>query len=162
MNKNSVIFLENFLSCLPHWYKEYVERKVPKYGQKIGKERGNCYRKHEEISGRKAHTKNTEAWLKCFDNHRCLSQSEESKCIWTCGSIFTMCSRTFTLLWLRKTSVIVEMFQLSFCVFCVPFVQRSLHIFGKNFLFLFLFFCVIKNSSFKLPLFSTTTSLVSF
>ena len=34
------------------------------------------------------------------------------------GTIFTMCSHTFILFWLRKTSVIVKMFQLSFCV-CV-------------------------------------------
>ena len=29
--------------------------------------------------------KNTEASLKRFGNHRCLSQSEESKCMWTHG-----------------------------------------------------------------------------
>ena len=33
-----------------------------------------------------------------------------------CGAIFTMCSHTSTLFWSRKTSVIVENFQLSFCV----------------------------------------------
>ena len=56
------------------------------------------------------------------------------------GAVFTMCSHTFTLFWSRKTSVIVEKFQLSFLCLCVSFIQRSLNFFGKNFLFLFLFF----------------------
>ena len=42
---------------------------------KTGKERGNSYRKMK-ISPDEIHT---EASLICFDNHRCLSQSEESK-----------------------------------------------------------------------------------
>ena len=29
--------------------------------------------------------KYTETYLKCFDDHRCLSRSEESKCMWTQG-----------------------------------------------------------------------------
>ena len=41
-----------------------------------------------------------------------------------------------TLFWLRKTSVIVETYQLRFRV---PFIRRSFYFFGKNFLFLFLF-----------------------
>ena len=53
------------------------------------------------------------------------------------NAIFTVCSHTFTLFWSRKTSVIVETFHLSYCV---PFIRRSLNFFGKNFLFLFLFF----------------------
>ena len=36
-------------------------------------------------------TKGTQkAWLKWFDNHRCLLQSEESKCMWTHGKGGTM------------------------------------------------------------------------
>ena len=35
----------------------------------------------------------------------------------SCGAVFTVCSHTFTLFWLRKTSEIIEMFQLSFHVF---------------------------------------------
>ena len=38
----------------------------------------------------------------------------------------------------RKKSVIIEMFQLSFHVLCVPFIWRSLDSFGKSFLFLVL------------------------
>jgi hypothetical protein len=45
---------------------------------------------------------------------------------------------------MRKISVIVEMFNLSFRVFvCVPFVQRSLHFFSQRFLFLFLVFVLL-------------------
>ena len=33
----------------------------------------------------------------------------------------TVCKDTFTLFWLRKTSVIVEKFQLTFCVFMYVF-----------------------------------------
>ena len=40
---------------------------------------------------------------------------------------FTMCSHTFTLFWLRKTSVIVKIFLISFRVLRVPFFWRSLH-----------------------------------
>ena len=90
----------------------------------IGKERGNSYRKNEEFFRWKAH-KHTEA------------QSEE---LW-CGAIFTKDSHPFTLFWLRKTSVIVKMFQLSFCV---SFIQKKIHFCSKSFLsfpiFVLLFF----------------------
>ena len=58
------------------------------------------------------------------------------------SAVFTMCSHSFTVFWLRKTSVIVEMFQLSFCMFtCVcAFCLEISSFFGRNFLFLFLFF----------------------
>ena len=51
---------------------------------KIAKERGNSYRKNEEISGWKTN-KHTEASLKHLDDHRCFSRSEESKYVWTHG-----------------------------------------------------------------------------
>ena len=54
----------------------------------------------------------------------------------SCGAVFTVGSHTFTLFRSRKTSVIVEMFQLSSRV---PFIRRSLHFLGKIFLFLLLF-----------------------
>ena len=54
-------------------------------------------------------------------------------CIWI------VCSHTFILFWLRKTSVIVETYQESFHVLIVPFIRRSIHFFGKSFPFLFLF-----------------------
>ena len=41
-------------------------------------------------------------------------------------TVFTVCSHTFTLFWLRKTSVIIEMFQWSFHVFmCVFHLEIS-------------------------------------
>ena len=55
--------------------------------------------------------------LKVIDNHRCLSQSEETKCMWTHNKD----GSTFTLSWVRKTSVIVETYQLSFLVFMCAF-----------------------------------------
>ena len=76
-----------------------------------------------------------------FDNHRCHSQ-----CMWTHwkmasrDAIYTVCSYTLILFWLRKTSVIVEKFQLIFPVyFCLSF--RDIFVFSVNFLFLFLFLC---------------------
>ena len=51
-----------------------------------------------------------------------------------------MYSHTFTLFWSRKTSVIVEVFQLSFCVFVCAFPLEISSFFGKSFLFVFLFF----------------------
>ena len=37
----------------------------------------------------KGSDKHTEALLTCFDNRRCLSQSDESKCMWTHGKDVT-------------------------------------------------------------------------
>ena len=97
-----------------------------------------------------------EIWLKYFDNHRCLPQSEYSKCMWTCskhkshmqrygnlielwGAVFTACSGTFTLFWLRMTSVIVEIFLSSFPVFVGEFRLEISSFFDK--IFLLFFFC---------------------
>ena len=63
----------------------------------------------------------TEAKLKWFGNHRCLTRSESS---------------TLSLFWSRKTSVIVQIFQLNFCVL---FFWRSF-IFSKIILILLLYF----------------------
>ena len=41
------------------------------------KGKGKRFPKIEEISGGNAHTK---TYMKYFDDHRCLSQSEESEC----------------------------------------------------------------------------------
>ena len=41
--------------------------------------------------------------------------------------------------WFERHSVIVKIFQLSFCEF-VPFIRKSLHFVSKSFLFLFLIF----------------------
>ena len=54
-----------------------------------------------------------------WETHQGLSQSEEGKCTWTYskdGTIFTVCSRTFTILWLTRTSVIIKTFLLIFCL----------------------------------------------
>ena len=69
----------------------------------------------------------TEASLKRFDDHRCLSQSEESKYFW-----------------LRKTSVFVGTLQWNFRVLCVPFIRRSLHFLGVS--SFFPYFCLIHTS----------------
>ena len=73
---------------------------------------------------RKGTHKHMKTYSKYFDGHRYFSQSEESEYMWThdkdrvCGAVvFTMCSHTSTLFWLRKTSVIVKTFQLSFHTF---------------------------------------------
>ena len=62
----------------------------------------------------------------------------------SCCTIFTVCSHTFILFWLRKNSVSVKMYQLSLCVlfwFICAFIWRSLHFFHKSFQFLFHFLC---------------------
>ena len=63
------------------------------------------------------------------------------------GTIFTVCSHTFTLFWSRKTSMFVEMFQIKLPCVCVCISSRDLFIFifylfifGKSFLFFFFFF----------------------
>ena len=113
--------------------------------QKVGKERGNSYRKNEEISGWKARTharththtqKRKLDWNVSMITDVFLNQKRVNVCEYT---IFTMCLHTFTLFWSRKLSVIIKMFQLSFCV-VAPFVRKSLLFFSKRFVFFFLFF----------------------
>ena len=48
------------------------------------KRKGKLLPKNEEISGWKVHT-NTQKLNIYFNDHRCLSRSEESKCMWTHG-----------------------------------------------------------------------------
>ena len=75
----------------------------------------------------KGRHKHMEASLKRFDNHRC-------------GTVSTECSHIFTFFWSRKTSVIVEISQLSFSMFVCAFPPEISSVFGKSFPFLFSFF----------------------
>ena len=54
--------------------------------------------------------------------------------------IFVVYSCTFALFWLRKTSVTVKIFWISFCVFVCAFPSEVSSIFGKNFPFPFPYF----------------------
>ena len=87
------------------------------------KEKENSYWKMK----RSPEERHTQTYSIYFDNHRCLSQSEESKYMlthnkegatWeflkklTHDAIFIVCLHTFTLFWLRKTSVIIEIYQI--------------------------------------------------
>ena len=54
-------------------------------------------------------------------------------------TVFTVCSHTFTLFWSRKTSVIIETFQLSFRVFMCAFHPK----FSRVSSFISYFFCEI-------------------
>ena len=102
------------------------------YKHKIREREGKTLTKIWRNLWRKGTHKHTETYSKYFNGHRCLSQSEESECMWTLGKYgvtFAMCSHTFTLFWLRKTSVTIKIFWLSFCVFTclrVPFLGWSL------------------------------------
>ena len=57
-------------------------------------------------------------FLACHANELPLHHQNQSS---DHGSIFTMCLQTFSLFWLRKTSVIDNMFQLNFRVFMCTF-----------------------------------------
>ena len=51
------------------------------------------------------------------------------------NAIFTMCSHTFTLFWSRNISVIVEIFQITFCVLVCVFslkISSSIHIIKQS------------------------------
>ena len=91
------------------------------------KRKGKLLPKNEEISGRKAHT-NT--WKLNWNILMFTDVFLDQKRVNVCGAVFTMCSNTFTLFWLRNTSVIIK-------IFLCAFVWRSL---VKSFPFLFLFF----------------------
>ena len=56
------------------------------------------------------------------------------------GTTCTMCSLTFTLFWSRKTSVIIETFQLSSRVFVCALLSRDLFIFLVRVSFFFSYF----------------------
>jgi len=86
--------------------------------------------------------KRTESYVLRFDINRGLSQSEENKCFWTQskpkdttprGSIFTVDSYTFILLWFRNSSVSVDRYQLSFLVFIFAFRLESSSFFRQEF-----------------------------
>ena len=62
-------------------------------------------------------------------------------------AIFVMCSHTFILFWLRKTSVTVKLFWLSFRVFASAFPTVISSIFGKSFPFPFPNFVLNHNIS---------------
>ena len=49
------------------------------------------------------------------------------------GTIFTVCSHTFTLFWLRKTSVIIEIYKINLHVFVCAFPPEISSFFGDNF-----------------------------
>ena len=60
--------------------------------------------------------------------------SKLSDCVrMSCGIVFTVCSHMFTLFWLRKTSAIVETFQLNFHVLNVCLSYRDFFILYKFF-----------------------------
>ena len=101
--------------------------------------------------------KHTTASLKFFNDHRCLSHSEESKCLWkhgkdcttwvaiicnSLGAVFTMCSHAFTLFCSRKTSVIFKKCQWLLCVY-VCFTSGDLFIFLIRVRSFYSYFCAI-------------------
>ena len=94
---------------------------------KIGEERGNSYQKNEEISRWKAHLNTWKLnWNVSMITYVFLDEKRVNVCKCTVkmasrGVIFTICSNTFILFWLRKISVIINMFQLSFHVFICGF-----------------------------------------
>ena len=85
----------------------------------MGKERKTSYRKMK----RSMEERHTQIHRNLFDIFRRSQMSVP---------IFTMCSNTFTLFWLGKTSVIIKIYQISLCV-CVPFLHISLHFLVRAF-----------------------------
>ena len=104
--------------------------------------------KNEEVSGQEAHTNTRKLnWNISTITDDFLDQKRVNVCEHTVNTVpdsavFTVCSHTFTLFWSRKTSVIVEIFQLSICVFVCAFRPVISSFFGKRFSCLFLFFVV--------------------
>ena len=96
---------------------------------KMEKERGNLLslKKWRDLRKKGTH-KHTEASLKRFNYHRCLSRSEESKCIWTHAKDSAMGSS--------------KRFSDASMYLCVPFIQKSLHFLVKV-SFFFSYFCII-------------------
>ena len=91
------------------------------------KRKGKFLLKNEDISRWSCTQTQTQGNLIYFSNHRCLSWSEESKYMWTCGNDgVCTCSYTFTFFWSRKASVIAKIYQVSVCL-SVSFIRRSLH-----------------------------------
>ena len=112
-----------------------MERKVPKYeNHQLRERKMKTLTKNWRDHKRTGTHKYTETVSRYFDWHGSLSQSKESKC---CDTVFVVCSKTFTLFWLRKTAVPVEISRYSFRVFvcACPFVISSIP--GKSFHFPF-------------------------
>ena len=100
-----------------------MERKVPKTDNtKNRKRKGKFLPKNEEVSEWKAHINTWKlSWNISIITNVFLDQKIVNVCEHTVGTIFTVCSQTFTLFWLGKASVIVKIFQLSFRVFVCAF-----------------------------------------
>ena len=63
---------------------DHIERKVPKYEYpKIRERKVKTLTRNWSDNCRTGTRKHTESVSKYFDGHGCLSQSEESKCLWT-------------------------------------------------------------------------------
>ena len=116
------------------------------------KEKGNSYQENEEIYGWKSHIKIRKFnWYISTITDVFLDQKKVIVCehtvktatreclqsgtfpILSRGAIFTMYSYTFTLFWSRKY-VIIEMFQLSFCVFMWAFHREISSFLWQEFL----------------------------
>ena len=145
---------------------------------KIGKEKGNSYRKNEEISGWEVH-KTHGCLTKCFHDHRCLSRSEESKCMWTSGNdgatweflknaLFKYTAPSLPLVHMHLLSSDRErhlwspkyIIKVSMCLGLCDFHLEISSIFGKNFPFLFLFVFISLISEYSVSYYLKTVSYV--
>ena len=91
--------------------------------------------------------RHTQTYLIYFDDHRWLSQSEESKCMWTHGK--DTCIYKFTYIyslpdWERNLWLSKYIILLSMCL-CVPFLRRSLHFSVRVFPFFFHFCRIVQD-----------------
>ena len=121
-----------------HWRLCITSLEIHKEGKAITKTWRNLRRKGTH--------KHTETYLIYFDDHRYLFQSEDSKFMWTHSKdsvtshhLYHVFTYTYSLL-TEKESVIVKIYQISFCVFVCAFPPEISSFFGKNFPFLFPFF----------------------
>ena len=96
---------------------------------KIRKIKRNSYQKNEEVSRRKAHTNTWKLnWNVLTITGVFLDQKRINVCEHMVNTVshshdavFTICSHIFNLFWLRKISVIIKIFQISFHVFVCAF-----------------------------------------
>ena len=96
--------------------------------------------------------RHTETYLICFNDHRCLSQSEESKCMWTHGKDGATCVHIIYSLLIEKDICDRRNILNKFPRVCA-FPPEMSSFLGKRFPFHFLYFSTLL-STWSLKLYS--------
>ena len=117
------------------WFLQHLKFKVISYFKKSNESENYS----QKIKRSQINDKNKRAqgnYWRHFDAHWGLCLSEEGEYMWTGGTIFTLCSSTFTQFWSTKISALQK-----HALLYVSFIQRPIHFSSKSYSLSFVFLC---------------------